>query len=341
MALCSRGAFLFCAMTRNLNRARWAAVWLMLGAPVACAQGAPIPPAPGGSADATVEFHDDLGRVVRVRTEPQRIVSLAPSLTETVFALGLGARLSGVTDYCDYPPEAQTRARVGGPINPNLEQIVLLHPDVVLATRSLNRAETVESLDRLGIPVYTTDPRSVADVVTSARRLGEVLGAKTDGEALAEAMERRLAELAHRLTGRAPKRVFFVVWLDPIISTGPETFLADALRHAGADSVITSGPDWPQVNIEEVVRQNPEYLVFAGAHQDDPQATIDSLRKRPGWSSLEAVRDSHFAVVSDALDRPAPRMLDAIVDLARQLHPEAFATAPASPSATPQRKSRL
>ncbi len=328
-------------MTRNLNRARWAAAWLVLATLAAHSQAAPPAPTPTKSADTIVEFHDELGRVVRVRAEPQRIVSLAPSLTETVFALGLGARLMGVTDYCDYPPEARTRARVGGPINPNLEQIVSLHPDVVVATRSLNRAESVEALDRLGIPVYTTDPRTVEDVVASTRRLGEVLGAKSDGETLAAAMDRRLAELAHRLAGRAPKRVFFVVWLDPIISTGPQTFLADALRRAGAESVITSGQDWPQVNIEEVVRQNPDYLVFAGAHEDDPQATINSLIKRPGWSSLDAVRDGHFAVVSDALDRPAPRMLDAIEDLARQLHPEAFAAAPAPPSATPQRKSRL
>jgi len=316
------------------NRLQSAAAWFLLAAFAALqtrAQATPPAPAPvprNGTADALVEFHDDLGRLVRVRAVPQRIVSLAPSLTETVFALELGGRLAGVTDYCDYPPEARTRQRVGGPINPNLEQIVSLHPDVVLATRALNRAETVEALDRLGIPVYTTDARTAADVVTSVRRLGEVLGAKATGESLAAAMERRLADLSQKLAGRAPKRVFFVVWLDPIISTGQHTFLADALRRAGAESVVTATQDWPQINIEEVLRQKPDYLVFAGAHQDDPQGTISSLKKRPGWSGLDAVREGRFAIVSDALDRPAPRMLDAIEDLARQLHPDAFAPAP-------------
>lgn len=316
-------------MKINRNTIKPVAAWILLAALAARAQAMPPVP-PARAVESPVEFHDELGRLVRIPAIPQRIVSLAPSLTETVFALDLGARLSGVTDFCDYPPEARTHARVGGPINPNLEQIVSLHPDVVLATRALNRPETVEALDRLGIQVYTTDPRTVEDVVASTRRLGEVLGAKSRGESVAADMERRLADLSRRLAGRPLRRVFFVVWLDPIISTGPHTFLADALRHAGAESVVNVDQDWPQINLEEVLRQNPDYLVFAGTHQDDPQATINSLRKRPGWSSLDAVRQGHFAVVSDALDRPAPRMLDAIEDLARQLHPEAFAPVPAA-----------
>jgi len=280
-----------------------------------------------------------MGRLVRVRATPQRIVSLAPSLTETVFALDLGDRIAGVTDYCDYPAEARTRARVGGPINPNLEQVVSLHPDVVLATRALNRPETVEALDRLGIPVYTTDPRTVEDVIASTRRLGKLLGAEIRAESLAASMEQRLAELARRLSGRPPRRVFFVVWTDPIITTGAHTFLADALHRAGAESVISVSQDWPQISIEEVLRQNPEYLVFSGTHPDDPQSTINALRKRVGWSSMEAVREGHFAIVSDALDRPAPRLLDAIEDLAHQLHPDAFPAAPApAPSASGPRR---
>ncbi|HUJ41580.1 MAG TPA: cobalamin-binding protein [Candidatus Acidoferrales bacterium] len=323
-------------MKRSRNPLKLAAVWFLFGALAVRAQAAapaPPPETPAKAAESILEFHDDLGRRVRLPAVPQRIVSLAPNLTETVFALDLGARLAGVTDFCDYPPEARTRARVGGPINPNLEEIVSLHPDLVLATRVLNRAETVEALDRLGIPVYTTDPRTVEDVVASVRRLGEVLGAKARGDALATQMQQRLAGLALRLRGLPLRRVFFVVWLDPLISTGPHTFIADAIRHAGAESVVNVAQDWPQINLEEVLRQNPDYLVFAGEHQDDPQATIDSLKKRPGWSSLEAVRLGHFAVVSDALDRPAPRMLDAIEDLARQLHPEAFAPAAAPPAA--------
>ena len=332
-------------MKLRRNPLKLAAVWFLFGALPARAQAAPpasptapASPSPAGAADALVEFHDDLGRLVRIPALPQRIVSLAPSLTETVFALGLGSRLSGDTNYCDYPPEALTRTHVGGPINPDLEQIVSLHPDVVLATRSLNRQETVDALDRLGIPVYTTDPRTVEDVVASTRRLGAVLGAKSQGDAVAAQMERRLADLARRLAGRPVRRVFFVVWLDPIISTGPHTFIADALRHAGAISVVNAPQDWPQIGVEEVLRQNPDYLVFAGTHPDDPQATINALKARPGWSSLAAVREGHFAIVSDALDRPAPRIVDAIDELARQLHPDAFVPAASPPNSPATRK---
>jgi iron complex transport system substrate-binding protein len=323
-------------MNRTANsRIRLALCWIFLAPLAARAQVAPAnpPSAPTQAQEARVELRDELGRTVRVSAAPQRIVSLAPSLTETLYALDLGSRVAGVTDYCDYPAEARARPRVGGPINPNLEQIVSLHPDVVLATRSLNRPETVEALDRLGVPVYTTDPRSVEDVIASTRRLGKLLGAEARAESLATEMEQRLAELARRLAGRAPRRVFFVVWTDPIITTGPHTFLADALRRAGAESVINVSQDWPQISLEEVLRQNPKYLVFSGTHPDDPQSTIAALQKRAGWSSMDAVREGHFAVVNDALSRPAPRLLDAIEDLAHQLHPDAFQAAP--PPAAP------
>ena len=312
--------------------------WALLASAVLRGQAQPPLPSTASAqpkaADVPGEIRDELGRLVRLHGTPQRIVSLAPSLTETVFALDLGARVAGVTDFCDYPPEARTHAHVGGPTNPNLEQIASLHPDVVLATKALNRLETVEAIERLAIPVYTTDARTVEDVIASTRHLGRLLGAEARAETVAIELEQRLAEISRRLAGRAPKRVFFVVWTDPIISTGQHTFLADALRRAGAESVVTAGQDWPQISIEEVLRQNPDYLVFSGTHPENPQGTIAALKKRAGWSSLDAVREGRFAIVSDALSRPAPRLVDAIEDLARQLHPEAFQAAPvATPAA--------
>jgi iron complex transport system substrate-binding protein len=334
-------AFYLCSKMSQ-SKTRNIVCWLALALLTRVAWGAQAVPAtppsaqtavaPTKTSEAPAEIRDELNRPVRLHGTPQRIVSLAPNLTETVFALDLGDRVAGVTNYCDYPPEALKRARVCGPINPNLEEIVSLHPDVVLATRALNRLETVEALERLGVPVYTTDPHTVEEVIASTRKLGRVLGAETRAEALAAEMQERLAELARRLAGRPPRRVFFVVWTEPVISTGQHTFLADAIRRAGGESVVDAQQDWPQVSIEEVMRQNPEYLVFSGTHPEDPQGTINMLRKRTGWSSMDAVRENHFAVVSDALTRPAPRLLDAIEDLARQLHPEAFSAAPPAPA---------
>jgi iron complex transport system substrate-binding protein len=270
------------------------------------------------------DFVDEFSRTVHVPQPVQRIVSLAPSLTETVYALGLQDRLVGDTEYCDYPPDAQKKTKVGGAINPSLEQIFVLHPDVVLVTKSINRLETVHALDDLGLASYATDPHNVDEIISSTQRLAEVLGAPEAGKAVAEDLTRRLAALHDRIGGAPPRRVLFVVWTDPLITIGTGTFIADALRRAGAVSIVESTQDWPQMSLEEVVHLQPEYLVFASSHSDNVARDFDALAIRPGWRLLEAVRNRKFAVISDAVNRPAPRIVSAIEDLAHQLHSEAF-----------------
>ena len=260
-----------------------------------------------------------------VQVPPRRIVSLAPALTETLYALGVEERLVGVTDYCDYPPEVLKKPKIGGAVNPNLEQIVALQPDLVLAQAlTLNRRETVDALERLRLAVYATSSQTVEGVLESTRHVGEVTGSGERGEQLVTQLRERLSQLKQRLTGRAPRRVLFVVWHEPLISAGRNTFLTDALRLAGAESVVETSQDWPRLSLEEVVRQQPEFLVFASAHADGVERTLAELKDRPGWRDLEAVRQHRVAIVSDAINRPAPRLVDAIEQLARQLHPTAF-----------------
>jgi cobalamin transport system substrate-binding protein len=270
------------------------------------------------------EVMDETGRTIRIRQPVMRIVSLAPSLTETIYALGLQDRLVGDTDYCDYPPEAQKKQKVGGAINPSLEEIAHLRPDVVLVTKHLNTLDTVHSLDALGIPSYATDPQNVDEIVASAKRLGDVLGASEAGAALAEGLQRRLNVLRQKIGALPPRRVLFVVWTDPLISIGKNTFIADALRRAGAVSIVDSKQNWPQVNWEEVARLQPEVLVFADSHSEMTPEHLDALATRPAWRILNAVRDRNFAVISEAVNRPAPRIVSAIEELAEKLHPEAF-----------------
>jgi len=274
------------------------------------------------------EFVDEAGRTVRVPQPVQRIVSLAPSLTETIYALGLQDRLVGDTDYCDYPPDAQKKLKVGGAINPSLEQIVALRPDLVLVTKSLNLLETVHALDNLGISSYGTDPHTVQEIISSTQRLAEVLGVPEAGTTLGADLGRHLTDLQLRLNGLPTRRVLFVVWADPLISAGKNTFIADALRLAGATSIVDSAQDWPQMSLEEVVRLQPDFLVFAESHSDSGQNQFDVVAERPGWRGLDAVRNRRFAVISDAVNRPAPRIISAIEALARQLHPEAFSAHP-------------
>jgi iron complex transport system substrate-binding protein len=275
------------------------------------------------------EVTDETGRTVRIPQPVNRIVSLAPSLTETVYALGLQDHLVGDTDFCDYPVDAQKKTKVGGAINPSLEQIAALHPDVVLIT-SLNRFETMHALEDLGISTYGTDPHTVSEIISSTKKLADLLGAPEAGAVVAADMQRRLADLQQRLAAFPPKRVLFNVWTQPLISVGKHTFIADALRLAGAVSIVDSEQDWPQISLEEVARLQPDFLVFAASHSETVPANVEALATLPGWSIVEAVSKRRYAVISDAVNRPAPRIVAAIEDLARQLHPEAFVEKPES-----------
>jgi iron complex transport system substrate-binding protein len=288
----------------------------------------PSPQALANNPVPTHEVVDELGRTVRIPVNPTRIISLAPSLTETVYALGADDRLVGDTDYCDYPPAAQKKPKVGGVIDPNLEQIVALRPDLVLVTKDSNRPETVRALENFGIPSYATAPRKVKDIITSTEKLAEVLNVSAAGKTVADDMERRLATLQSKLSGVPPRRVLFVVWMEPLISVGQDTFVADAIIKAGAVSIVDSSQDWPQISMEEVAHLQPDFLVFAPSHTQTAAQSYESLANLPGWSILTAVREHHIAVASDAIIRPAPRMISAIEDLARQLHPQAFGSQP-------------
>jgi iron complex transport system substrate-binding protein len=211
--------------------------------------------------------------------------------------------------------------------------IVSLKPDlVVAAANSGNRKESVDALDLLHVPTYATYAKTVDDVLTSVVKLGDVLGVGEQGRVLSESLRARLQDLHHRLENVAPTRVLFVVWQEPLISIGQETYIADALRHAGAESVIQTKQDWPHIGWEEVVRLQPAYLVFASAKPEEITATLNGMKNLPGWRDLKAVEENKIVIISEAINLPAPRLVDAIEELARRLHPEAFADAPKVPT---------
>lgn len=299
---------------------------LLCGPPLAAQTPSPDTSAPSAMHDVV----DGYGRSVRIPVNPARIVSLAPSLTETLYALGVEDRLVGDTDYCDYPADAQKKPKVGGVMNPSLEKIVALHPDLVLVTKEGNKLDTVRSLDTLGIPSYATDAHTVDQIISSTLKLADVLNVPESGKALADGLKQRLVTLQSKLTGVPATGVLFIVWAEPLISIGKGTFVADALRRADAVSIIDSSQDWPQVSLEEVARLQPEYLVFSESHSDLGAREFDGLAIRPGWRILNAVQNRHFVVVSDAIIRPAPRIVSVIEDLAHRLHPEVFQAPPGS-----------
>jgi iron complex transport system substrate-binding protein len=276
---------------------------------------------------------DEMGRRVDVPARVRRVVSLAPNDTDTLYALGAAGKIAGVTDFTEIPPGEPARPSVGEPLEPSLEEIVSLKPDLVFADRSINRRETVESLDQLGVPVYVTDAHSVEGMLDSVEQIADLIGMKQAGQRLVASLESRLDAVRARLAGRPVKRVLFVVWEDPLITTGENTFIADALRWAGARSVVRLREDWPHLSLEEMVQLQPDDLIFPASNGVSP-ANIDRvLLTRPGWSDLEAVRAGRIYVISDAINRPSPDLVNAIEHLARELHPAAFSTAPPSPAA--------
>jgi len=275
---------------------------------------------------------DEVGRTVTIPAQVRRIVSLAPNLTETIYALKFEDRLVGDTDYCDLPVAAKAKPHIGSPQNPSIEAIVALHPDLVLATTSINLRQTADALARLGVPVYTTDPHVVRGMVDSFGRMADLIGASQQGAALVAGLDARLDALHTRLADIPLVHVLFVVWLDPLISIGQKTFIADALRWAGAESVVLSSQNWPQVALEEVVRLQPDYIVLASSHTGEGTRTLEDLRARSAWKDLQAVRSGHVAIISEEIDRPAPGLIDAIEELARQIHPNAFSMIPGAQS---------
>jgi iron complex transport system substrate-binding protein len=268
---------------------------------------------------------DETGRRMAIPLNVQRVVSLAPNLTETIYALGLDAKLVGDTTFCDIPPAAKDKPHVGSTQDPSLEAIVALHPDLVLATTSINRAQTADALLKIGVPVYTSDPHTVTGILNSISTMADLMDAREQGANLVAESQKRLDTLHAALQDRPLAHVLFVVWEDPLISIGQNTFIADALRWAGAESIIVASQNWPQVSMEEVVRLQPDYIVLTPDHLEaETHEHGDNLRQRPTWSDLRAVKLGHVVMGSDEFTRPAPGLVDAIEALAHALHPEVF-----------------
>ena len=267
-------------------------------------------------------FVDMVGRQVELQGPPRRIVPLAPSLTEILFALGAGDSVVGVTDYADYPPEAGGKPTVGGGVDPNLEVIVTLRPDLVLIAADANRWETLIQLEQLRIPVFGVKPVGVEGVLVSILKVGEAVGRQPQAEGLIAHMRRRMAAVSRKVSVLARPRVLYVVWIDPLIVAGGETVVDDLIDLAGGANIVRT-PEFPRYSLEELVLDPPDVILLAvdrgGLHHEQ------ALRHLPGWREVRPVREGTIRVLDAGLmSRPGPRIVDAVELLARLLHPEAF-----------------
>ena len=260
-------------------------------------------------------------------TEPMRgslrIVSLAPSVTEIVFVLGSGDCLVGATDYCDYPPEAKRIERVGGFAAPNVERVLALGPDLVIAT-GFEREEVAEALRRSGIRVLDVRIRNFEELFSAIRQIGEAVGRSQRAEGVVARMRAELEAVAAQNDAtprrRRPK-VFVEIGDHPLMAAGGASFLDDLIARAGGVNVAHEvSQAYASINPEKVVEWNPDFIVVA--RMDGPDDAAAGLARRIGWADISAVKNGRVIddIPADLLFRPGPRLIDGVEALAARLH---------------------
>ena len=283
-------------------------LWLLL----LCLVLAPTP------ARASQTVTDDIGRRVFLARPPRCIVSLAPSVTEILYAVGAGGKLKADTIYCDYPPAARTLPHVGGPITPSAEKIRQIGPDlIILAEQGLppSRADALAALWRA--PVYVTAAATYADVERDIAALGALAGTRQATAATLTRMRAAQDAARRAVSGRPRPRVFVVVWDKPLMTAGGSSFIGDLVRLAGGNNVAEGmSLSYPSYSPERLLRDQPD-VILTGVNNK----ALDF----PGARALRAARSGRvFAVTGDLTDRPGPRLGSGLLAVARALHPEGF-----------------
>lgn len=275
-------------------------------------------------------FVDDLGRKIFLAEPPTRIVSLAPSITEMLFALGLGDQIVGVTFFCDYPPEAQAKPKVGYS-QPNLETIVTLRPDLVLAPSEYVRTDVLSKLEQLKIPTFVLVPRTIEDIASQVHTLGRMLARTGPADRLATDLRRRIGAVKARVEGRRRPRLLYVLNSQPLITVGPGSYIHHMIELAGGANVAERATaPYPRLSTEVVLQADPEVILFpVGSAEGIPESEQQLWRR---WPTLTAVKQGRLhRIDSDLVNRPGPRAVDGLERLAQMLHPEAFPEAGGSP----------
>lgn len=271
----------------------------------------------GLQAGAAVTVQDDEGSRVTLDKPAQRVVSLAPHVTELLFAAGGGRKVVGVVDYSDYPPEAKTLPRVGSHRQIDLERLIALKPDLLVVWLHGGAARQLEPLRKLGIPVYVSEPHRIAGIGVTLRRLGTLLGTEAEAGRSADAFDSRLAAIETKYAGRPPVKVFYQVWDRPLYTLNGSHTASDAIRACGGENIFAALPvTAPTVTVEAVLKENPEVIV-SGNRPNQDSTGLEAWKQYP--SLLAARRGNLVSVDSDLLVRPGPRILEGTLALCERL----------------------
>ena len=287
-----------------------------------CGEVAPVASGPGFPMTVT----DDLGRQVTIDKEPQRIISLGPANTETLFALGLGDKVAGVSEYCDYPAEAREKPKMGGFSTPNAELIVAAQPDLVLAV--VMQEEYVRQLEDAGLTVIAIEPLNLEQVFEKVKLVGQVTGVTEAADNLVADMQRRVDVVTAKVSSLSEKQkptVFFEIWPDPLTTGGAKSFINSLIVTAGGKNIADDiEQDWVTYSLEILLARNPEIIIFS--HHGDSRQTVEQIQSRKGWEQVSAIKQGRVSCIEDQnlVVRAGPRVVEGLETIAKIIHPELF-----------------
>lgn len=279
------------------------------------------------AAPSTIEVTDQLGRVVKLEKIPERIISLAPSNTEILFALGLGDRVVAVTDFCNYPPEAEEKPSIGGFSTPNIEEVVALSPDLILAT-SIHEKRIIPQLEGKGLAVFALDPKTVDEVLEAITLVGEVTGKREEASGLVAEMRNRIKAVTDKsdnLPETERPRVLYAVWHDPLMAPGSRTLQDDLIEKAGGINITRDLTGYAAITLEAVIATNPEVMIAGGSHGAGAGLNFQFIKTEPRLRNTDARRNNRvYGVDGDLVSRPGPRIAEGLEKFAEFIHPELF-----------------
>lgn len=263
--------------------------------------------------------------VVPVSDRPQRIISLAPSITETLYAVGAGDRVVGVTLFCNWPPEAVGKPLIGEFVRINFEKLLWLKPDLVIASSDAPSETVDHSLNQYGIPKLVVSANTVPEVIDLIRLIGNTVGNGARADLVADDLEKRTRAVEEKLKGASPVKAILVFGHEPLILAGPGIFADDLIKRGGGINLAgNSRIKYPKYSIERIIYEGPEVIIEASSGMSYPSPETDAIRAFWGqWPDIPAVKNDRVIIVnSDLVTRPGPRIVDGLEDVAEALHPE-------------------
>jgi iron complex transport system substrate-binding protein len=276
------------------------------------------------SFSATQKFIDEVGREAIFLFPPKRIISLAPNITEILFSLGLDEEIVGVSIHCNFPEKAKSKVRVGSYIRLDFEKITSLNPDLIIATAAGNTRDMVDRLGTLGFPTYVIFPKNFNDILKNIAHIGQVVNREEEARGVIEGMRKRSQRIVELTNGLPRPKVFVQIGDAPIVTVGKGSFADDLIRLAGGENITGKEKEvYPRFGMEEILKRSPEVIVISSMNPKGDYQKI--LQEWNRWKTIPAVKNGRIHLIdSDLIDRPSPRIIDGLEELAGVLHPERF-----------------